>query len=146
MKLTDVNGNVLVEIVQESVKWQATFIDGSMFKDPWVTALIIEQKLPWQSFEKELKKINIKGWWMKKIPIGVLIWFFTDGEDFWNDLDVSFDMNDAAEWWGERLKESLTGVKTLLDAIIAFSYFKDNDILQQIGQYVSHLREIQRRQ
>lgn len=145
MKLTDPNGNALVTITQNGVKWKAEFIDGSKFSDPWTTALIIEQKFPVEVFAEELKKVKIKGWWRNKVPVATLIWFFTDGAAFWKNVNVDFDLDDAEKWWKDRLYEALIGIETLLDIIIAFRYFRKTDIEEQIGLYVSHLRELQRR-
>lgn len=142
MRILNEQGEVILRVKQDGVKWEATFIDGGFFEDPWTTALIIAIGVNIENCLEDLKSVKIKGWWRNKIPVSTLIWFLTGSNAFWKDANVNWNCNDAEKWWHDRVYEAMTGVETLYDAVIAIRYFQQNDVVQQIGAYIDHLNDI----
>lgn len=135
----DETGEILLEINQKSLEWNAKFLGGTEFTDPWITACLIQERFPIERLKTKLENEKIKHWWREQIPVAALIWILTGRELFWKDRN--WDSNFAEEWWKDRVVDSLFDSENLLDAVIALRHFKNVTILENIANYMNELNK-----
>ena len=129
----------------QMVKFKAEFVNGAVFYDPYILALILSEKIELSKDCMLLNSIKIPLAFKDKMPVNEIMYFLTGGKPVWEDdtlgINVKWDEETAVKFWSPALLEVTNGCRTIGDLIIAFRYFKKVNVVNNFPLFVFNLKK-----